>query len=381
MAPTRRPDAPPILNIDVSPAYELLQSLAVVFGEEEGDTYEIGDAWMAEARERAGTALVDRIERAMLGSTDTFVHLTGIVHDTPAPRDVPAFIEHLRQTDADEIRLHLVQFYARETRRMTPASVIRAAIGGDSAARDEFLRTSHPEWEPWTSYLTKVLEQDGESYKAELIGILEAWAERVWKPESLTIMPIIERDADAKRELQRELPLEGFITAATNGVEFAPRPGIDRVVMVPSFVNRPLVTYNEIGETLLIIFPVADESVSADADAPPLRLVRLSKALGDEKRLRILRALADGEKSLMELAEMFGVPKTSMHHHMIVLRSAGLVAVGVGQKRYRLRSETVPDLGALLGGYLGAATPPSAASRVPAPPAPAARRRRTGTSG
>jgi DNA-binding transcriptional ArsR family regulator len=378
MAPTRRPDTPPILSVDVSPAYELLQSLAVVFGEEDGETYEIGNAWMDEARERAGSDLIARIEKAMLGDTDTFIHLTGIVYDTPAPRDVPAFLEHLRQTDPDELRLHLVQFYARETRRSTPASVIRAAVGGDPAARDEFLRTSHPEWEPWTRYLKNVLEVDGEPYKAELIAVLEEWAERVWKPESLTIMPIIERDADVKRELQRELPLDQFVTTATNGVEFAPRPGVDRVVMVPSFVNRPLVTYNEVGETLLIIYPVADESVSADADAPPLRLVRLSKALGDEKRLRILRALADGEKSLVELAEMFGVPKTSMHHHMIVLRSAGLVAVGVGQKRYRLRTETVPDLGALLGGYLGAATPPSAASGSPAQPA---RRRRTGTTG
>jgi DNA-binding transcriptional ArsR family regulator len=379
MAPTRRPDTPPILSVDVSPAYELLQSMAVVFGEEDGETYEIGNPWMDEARERAGVDLVARIEKAMLGDTDTFIHLTGIVYDTPAPRDVPAFFEHLRQTDPDELRLHLVQFYARETRRMTPAGVIRAAIGGDPAARDEFLRTSHPEWEPWTRYLRNVLEVDGEAYKAELIAVLEEWAERVWKPESLTIMPIIERDADAKRELQRELPLDQFVTTATNGVEFAPRPGVDRVVMVPSFVNRPLVTYNEIGETLLIVYPVADESVSADADAPPLRLVRLSKALGDEKRLRILRALADGEKSLVELADMFGVPKTSMHHHMIVLRSAGLVAVGVGQKRYRLRTETVPDLGALLGGYLGAANPPSAASGSPAQSA--TRRRRTGTAG
>jgi DNA-binding transcriptional ArsR family regulator len=378
MAPTRRPDTPPTLSVDVSPAYELLQSLAVVFGEEDGETYEIGNAWMQEARERAGKDLVERIEGAMLGDVDTFIHLTGIVYDTPAPRDVPAFLKHLRQTDPDEIRLHLAQFYARETRRATPVSVIRSASGGDSDARDEFLRTSHPEWEPWTRYLRNVLDMDGETYKAELLEVLEAWAERVWKPESLTIMPIIERDAEVKRELQRELPLDRFVTTATNGVEFAPRPGVDRVVMVPSFVNRPLVTYNELGETLLIIYPVADESVSADADAPPLRLVRLSKALGDEKRLRILRALADGEKSLVELADMFGVPKTSMHHHMIVLRSAGLVAVGVGQKRYRLRTETVPDLGALLGGYLGAATPPSAASRSPAQPA---RRRRTGTAG
>jgi DNA-binding transcriptional ArsR family regulator len=373
MAPTRRPDSSPILKIDVSPAYELLQSIAVTFEEHDSDTYEIGDAWLAEARERAGEDLIGRIDGVMMGENDTFVHLIGLVYDTPAPRDVPAFLAHLRETDADEIRLHLVQFYSRDTRRSTPPPVIRAAIGGDPEARNEFLATSHPELEPWTNYLSRMLDVDSEAFKAELISVIEAWYERVWKPESLTIMPILERDVEAKRELQRELPLDRFITTATNGVEFAPRPGIDRVVMIPSFVNRPLVTYNEFGEVLLIVYPVADESVSADSDAPPLRLVRLSKALGDEKRLRILRALADGEKSLMELAEMFGVPKTSMHHHMIVLRSAGLVSVGVGQKRYRLRTETVPDVGALLGGYLGAATPPSAASRPPA--------RRSGTAG
>ena len=377
MAPTRRPDTPPVLSVEVSAAYELLQSMAVVFAEQDSETYEIGEEWIAEARSRAGDDLIARINDVMMGENDTFTHLTGIVYDTPAPRDVPSFLAHLRETDADEIRLHLVQFYARETRRMTPPSVIRAAIGGDAEARREFLRTSYPEWEPWTSYLTHVLDRNGEELKAELISVIEEWADRVWKPESLTILPILERDADAKRALQRELPLDRFITTATNGVEFAPRPGVDRVVLIPSFVNRPLVTYNEFGESLLIIYPVADESVSAESDAPPLRLVRLSKALGDEKRLRILRALADGEKTLMELAEMFGVAKTSMHHHMIVLRSAGLISVGVGSKRYRLRHETVPDVGALLSGYLGAAPGPSSASGSPASP----RKRRTGTGG
>ncbi len=368
MSPTRRPNRPPIVSIEPSPAYELLQSIVVTMGHEGSDTYEVGAEWVAEMKARAGDDLWKRVEEVSLGDTDTFIHMIGLVHDTPAPRDVPAFLEHLRETDADEIRLHLVQFYSREVRRMTPPTVIRAAIGGDVEARREFLRTSYPEWEMWASYLERVLDVDGEAFKADLIETLQAWYERVWKPESLTIMPIVERDADAKRALVRELPIDRFVTTATNGVEFAPRPGIDRVVMVPSFVNRPLVTYYEFGEALIIIYPVADENVTADSDAPPLRLVRLSKALGDEKRLRILRALADGEKTLMELADMFGVAKTTMHHHMIVLRSAGLISVGVGSKRYRLRQETVPDVGALLSGYLGAAPGPSAASGSPASP-------------
>ncbi|MEO7295298.1 MAG: metalloregulator ArsR/SmtB family transcription factor [Candidatus Limnocylindria bacterium] len=365
------------MTIEVSPAYELLESLVTTFNEGESDTYEIGSEWISDARDRAGDDLMARLTALSQGDSDTFIHLAGLAYDTPSPRDIPAFLDHLRQTDADEIRLHLVQFYAHDIRRLTPPAVIRAAIDGDAEARAEFLRTSHPDWEPWTDYLRSILDADGEQLKAELIDVLAQWADRVFKPESLTIMPIIERDAELKRGLLRDLPLDRFITTATNGVEFAPRPGVERVVMVPSFVNRPLVSYLEIGEVLLIIYPVADESISADSDTPPLRLVRLSKALGDEKRLRILRALADGEKSLMELAEMFGVAKTTMHHHMITLRSAGLVSVVVGSKHYRLRHETVPDVGALLSGYLGAATGPSAA---PGPPA-RRRRRATGTEG
>ncbi len=367
MSPTRRPSEPPQVTIEVAPAYELLQSIAAVLESAESDAYDVGPEWFAAARARAGEDLLERIGAFAMGQSDTYYHLVGLAYDTPAPRDIPSFLEHLRQTDPHEIRLHLVQFYERETRRATPASVIRAAVAGDAEAQAEFLRASHPDSEPWTAYLRSVLSADGAAFKAELIAILEAWAERVWEPLSVTIMPILERDAAAKRELVGQLPTEQFVTAATNGVEFAPRPGISRLVLVPSFVNRPLVTYAEYGEVFLIVYPVADESVSAETDTPPLRLVRLSKALADEKRLRILRALSDGDRSLQELADMFGVAKTTMHHHMIILRSAGLITVAVGSKNYRLRHETVPDVGALLSGYLGAGPGPSVASGSPAP--------------
>jgi DNA-binding transcriptional ArsR family regulator len=376
MTPIRRAGTGPVVTIEVAPAYELLLSLATVT-EQAQDTYEIGSDWIAEMRARAGDDLLARIEAVSLHEPDTFVHLLGLAYEAPAPRDLPGFFAHLRATDADEIKLHLVGYYSREVRRMTAPAVIRDAVAGDPEAQRELLRTSHPDWEPWTSYLRAVLEADGERLKGDLIEALEEWGERAWKPETLTIQPILERDADAKRELLPAMPIEQFVETATNGVQWVARPGITRVVMIPSFVNRPLVSFTEVGEIQIVAYPVADESVAADLDTPPLRLVRLSKALGDEKRLRILRALADGEKTLVELAELFGVAKTTMHHHMIVLRSAGLVSVAVGSKRYRLRHETVPDVGALLSGYLGAA-PDSAAA--PGPP-PRARTRRTGTRG
>ena len=362
MPPARRPGSTPSLTVDVAPAYELLHSIVVALDGDDQDTFDVGPDWAAAARGRAGDELLRRIQAVSFDDCDTFRHLAGLAFDTPAPRDIPTFLAHLRETDPDEIKLHLVQFYERDTRRCTPPATIRAAVAGDAAAAEEFLRTCHPEWDPWTRYLRGVLDADSSWLKDELVAVLESWAERVWAEEEATIMPILERDAEAKRELARELPLDRFVTTATNGVELAPRPGIDRLVLVPSYVQRPVVTYVEFSDALIIIYPVADESVSAHIDTPPLRLVRLSKALGDEKRLRILRALADGEKGLMELADQFGVAKTTMHHHMIILRSAGLVTVGVGSKRYRLRHEAVPDVGSLLSGYLGAEMPPMPAA-------------------
>jgi DNA-binding transcriptional ArsR family regulator len=365
MARTRRPGDVPALVIDAAPAYELLMSMTAVASPHEAAALEIGPEWLESVRQRAGDELLARIRSLSGEEADLCVNLIPLAYDTPQPRGVDEFLAHLRETDAIEIRLHILDFYSREIRRMTPPDVIRRAVAGDRAAIDEFTRTSYPEWEHWQAYLRHQLSTDAEEMKRELISVIEAWADSVWREEEPRILPILRRDAEEKSALLRRLPFERFIETATNGVEWVARPHISTVVMIPSYVNRPWVSTAEFGDTLIHVFPVSDESVSAEVDTPPLRLIRLSKALGDEKRLRILRALGEGDRTLMELAEQFGLAKTTMHHHMVTLRSAGLVSVGAG-KRYRLRHESLPDVGELLSGYLGGALGPSAS------PSPAA---------
>jgi DNA-binding transcriptional ArsR family regulator len=367
MARTRRPGESPALVIDAAPAYEFLMSVAAVAEPHDPETLEVGVEWLDAVRARAGEPLLDRIRKVSSGDHDMWINLATLVWDSPVPRDVAGFLDRLRETDADEIRLHTIGFYSREIQRMTPPEVIRRAVGGDRDAAEEFLRTSYPDWEPWQAFLREQLETPSSQLKAEMLDVLETWAQVVWSHEEARIVPILMRDADEKRALQRRMEFERFIETATNGVEWVPRPHICTVVLVPSFVFRPWVSTAELGDTLIHIYPVSDESVSAETDAPPLRLVRLSKALGDEKRLRILRALAESDRTLMELAEQFSQAKTSMHHHMVILRSAGLVSVGAG-KRYRLRHETLPDVGELLSGYLGATIGPSAAPGPAASP-------------
>jgi DNA-binding transcriptional ArsR family regulator len=66
----------------------------------------------------------------------------------------------------------------------------------------------------------------------------------------------------------------------------------------------------------------------------------------------------------MELAERVDLAKSTAHHHLRILRSAGLVRVTVGeQKSYSLRREGVPEAARLLDAYL--TTPTEAAAAAP----------------
>ena len=87
----------------------------------------------------------------------------------------------------------------------------------------------------------------------------------------------------------------------------------------------------------IFCYPVAEESISADKNAPPARLVKLAKALADERRLRTPKKLATGSYTLQEMADDLGLAKTTLHHHVITLRSAGLVRMNLSDKRWSLR--------------------------------------------
>jgi biotin operon repressor len=340
----------PTLAIESGAAYEFLMSLATISEVDNHSIAEVGPQWLAATRERAGEALMKRLEEFTQGNGDFFVHLVPLAYDAPA-RTVSSLLAHLATIDARDMLLLIVGYHDYHMRRTVAPETIRAAVEGDSGAARKVIDSceSYPDWQAFVSHL---FSRQREQVKADLLGLLEQWQERVWQAEERRIVPIVERDAEAKRALALDLPFDRFVEVATNGVHFVPHAGVDRLVLVPSWVNRPWVSYAEYGGAMFLVYPVADESLSAGGDAPPLRLVRLTKALGDEKRLRILRALAQGPHSLVELSELLDVPKTTMHHHMVTLRSAGLVSVGAGSKDYRLRADVLPNLAQMLGGYL-----------------------------
>jgi len=361
MAPLRRASGDPILSIETGAAYEFVMSLVTMSEVSNRDVLEVGPAWVEKIEQRAGPELMRRLAEFSQGTGDGFMHLSGLAYDTPAPREAESLIGHIEAADPSAVCLHLIGYYEYHVRRKTSGETMRAAAEGDQAAIAELIAATE-DWHDWRRFLERVLTAGAERTKDDLLALLRAWNEHVWAEERGAIMPILERDAAAKREMATELPFERFVEQATNGVRYVARPQLDRLVLIPTYLNRPWVSYAEINGAMIMVYPVADESVAAVSDSPPLRLIRLTKALADEKRLRILRALAEEPRSLVGLAELFEMPKTSMHHHMITLRSAGLVSVTADKSEYRLRGDALPSLAQLLGGYIS-----PAADRAPLP--------------
>jgi DNA-binding transcriptional ArsR family regulator len=314
--------------------------------------HEVGDQWIEMMREKATPALLNAIREVGAEACEEFSHLIGLAYDCPPPRDVPSFLAHLEALDPFELRLHMFGYYQRKFRRNTPLDIMFQAAEGDEEAQQQFLRTSFPEDNCRQSFLRRLFTQDPIETKKQIQDILESGYERVFRDLEPQIMPIIERDAEAKRALSQAISLERLVEVATNGFELVPEPGLRRVVLIPSYVERPWNHPTEYQDAKIFIYPVADESIAEDTSTPPPRLVRLIKALADERRLRILKMLMTGSYTLQEIADDFGVAKTTMHHHLAILRAAGLVLVQSDEKLYSLRQTNMPDINQMIDNYL-----------------------------
>lgn len=345
----------PSLEIVASPAHEFLMTLHLVMDEGKlnpEQAYEVGDQWFEMVREKAKPDLIQAIKEVDADSCEVWAHLTGLAYDCPAPRDVPGFLSYLETIDPFELRLHMFGYYQRRFRVYTPLDIILRAAEGDEKAQEQFLKTSFPEDDGWQRTLRRLFAQEPLETKKQVRDILERWYERVFRDLEPEIMPIIERDVEAKRALSQSVSLERLVEVATNGFQLVPEPGLRKVVLIPSYVDRPWNVPTEYQDAKIFIYPVADESVTEDVNTPPMRFVRLMKALADERRLRILKKLTTGSYSLQEIADDFGVAKTTLHHHLAILRSAGLILVQSDERSYSLRQNGMPDVNKMLDSYL-----------------------------
>jgi DNA-binding transcriptional ArsR family regulator len=339
------------VEIDGAEAADLLLSIATLLVDEEHDTYELGAARIAELRAAVPPDLLE--QAAQLLPLKAAGQLLGLVYTTPKPRTAATFLEHFAETDPVEIRLHLFGYYTRG-HHVTEPETIRRAAEGESAAIGELVKAYGEYVEPdKCAEMSESLHADPAEGKRALLDLLTRWSEDVL-PEILPddYSSLVERDAEAKRELVRSVPPEQVVERLAPGIQWAPGPEIDRVALFPVYSPRPWVYMSEYKRVKIFCPPIAaDRPQTPGGD--PAELVRIYKALGDESRLKLLKRLQEGPISLTDAAQEVGLAKSTTHHHLAILRQAGFVLIQEGDDTYTLRPDMRPEPGALLASYLG----------------------------
>jgi DNA-binding transcriptional ArsR family regulator len=341
------------VDVAMHPAYDLLVAMWATACSEPHGSYDLGDAWFTDLEAGLSASVRNRLRE--LGEGEVWIGLLSFVPEVPEAGSTEEFVRYLATCDPVEMRRRLIRLKSFGPR--DPA-IVTAAAAGDSEAIEMVLADESFEDSPSIRDAMRfLLQMDPVSSRNHLARLVGDFSSEAYAPHERAFRPAQERDATAKRIMRGRLAPDRLIEVATNGIAVE-RGSRRSVLLVPSVVIRPWVLIAGDDETLILCYPVAEEYLDADPDAPPGWLIKTYKALGDERRLRILRHLAAGPASLQELMDHMDLAKSTIHHHLMLLRSAGLIRVTLAQDkqqgRYSLRKDVVPETAAVLQGYIDA---------------------------
>jgi len=345
-------------DLDASPIYDLLLTMWSTFGgDDKSKSHALGKNWF----DRFRTKLSDRtiaLSQEVSPHGEIWAALIPIVELAPGAHDIDSVLAWLEGSDPVEIRTRLLA----EKFWDVDAGVLAAAAATEPEAIAQVMEAAsrHHMDADYCQSLETFLELPAKKVLPLLTEALQRARTEAFVEVEDEWRGALERDAEDKSLLVGaiESPTD-LIETVSNGIAYEVPLGIRRIVLIPSVSLRPWTLITDRDDALLICYPVAEEHLVHDPDAPPNALVAVYRALGDERRLRLLRRLADSPATLAELTEHLGLAKSTVFHHIGVLRSAGLVRVQLAgdkqQSSYSLRLDSIPDQRALFDQYLSPA--------------------------
>jgi DNA-binding transcriptional ArsR family regulator len=329
---------------DIRTVYDFIISLS----DDAGSTDDLPPAdrrWLTEARAALLPSI--RADREALLGSELCINIAELAVDRPDATSPAALVAAVSELDRQTAAEYLFADMFREPEK---ADLIRRALDGDRNALDT-LAEQLPEHKR-AGRLEVLRDPDGTLRR--LAAVLAAWQGPFAEIEP-RVRAMITRDVEARAADVARLSPGDLIERVTGGVRYVPEPGIERVILAPSYFTRPYNFLFSRDGWRLYAYPIADTALDIhDPLEPPPAVVRLHRALGDPSRLRILRLLADGDRYLTEIAQALELSKPTVKHHMAQLRAAGLVILTEegSLTYYSLRREGLDAVGADLRRFI-----------------------------
>lgn len=260
-------------------------------------------------------------------------------------KDLQEFLSFIEELDDSQLKFYSLPFLGKELQEMR-----RQASEGDKEGCLGLIEATK-EHNFFPNYIQFVCETETTHLKNHLKTVMTKWYEEMVQPSEREICKMLQRDVASKREMGEKLASEQLVEWATGGIDYRAEPNVQEVLLIPQQIYRPWNIEADMEGTKIFYYSVADESIASnDRYTPDHFLVAKYKALGDEARLRMVKLLSEKECTLQELTGLLDLGKSTIHHHLKILRAAKLVDSKDGV--YTLRKQALAFMEEDLQRYL-----------------------------
>lgn len=289
--------------------FELLVAAAAVADPDWREVFTHGPATYAAVR-RHDPELVAATRRP---GRYGWINLAGPLAATAGPWSRSRLLRLVSRMPPAELRWTMVGGRRRQLRSRLPEADLQAALAGDRGARRSLrvaMDNSLLQVTPW------LLESRDDELRETCLRVLTRFPDLPGRRPSAATTTRALFDLGPQRVLDRIAP----------GVHYGPGV-LSAVVLVTSTHTAPiLVAVDEIERTVILHPPWEHHQVSD----PGVRLREIGRALGDDTRMRLLHQLRVSDHTLPTLCAALDAPRTTLLHHLALLRSAGLIDLDVG---------------------------------------------------
>ncbi len=309
--------------VDYKPAYELIVSYGAFVERALHRVLDLGKEWLNQVRKRLPPDLA--VESGKLGK-EWGTYLPLLVWLSPPGQDIPQFLQWLGGLSPANLYELIAPFSA-------------CSLPPNLGAHKEI----------WLHHFS-------------------TWYEAYYKSLDPSIPAGLAADAAARRDESMRLDPQSMVERATNGLHVPDLPDLKLVVLAPQYHCLPFNRCEYYRGLIIFCYPA---SIAPPGEhQPSAQLLRLTRALADESRLRILKLLSAGPLDFMEIVGRIGLAKSTICHHLACLRAAGLLRIHLhvpGGSRlptctnhYALRPGALEGLAPMLAEYVGS---PAASSQ------------------
>lgn len=282
------------LFFDFSPAYELLAS-AYLYLHPTNRT-DLGSKWTKAVEQQLSNSLREEMKDKRL---EVLHRLAILVWQCPDKSSSTAFLDWLESLTVGEMIEHMI---------------------------------------PWVNRF----QEDMSVVKERILRVLRGWDEEYFSKLDSEILKKLElRHLLEEKRAEQEAPAAQF-ERITRGMVFDNQEREHTVVLIPQHHLSPHYILDFYEEGLVVCqYPVQDEADDGDGLNS---LARLSTALADEYRLKILRLVSKGASTYTDIVKELNLGKSLVSYHIMQLRVVGLLEAHYKNGRlayYQLRTPEV----------------------------------------